>query len=87
MRIHPLKSWPAEFYMIRGGHQRATLRVDDRAFKEGDILDLREFNPQAPEYEGMSQHAQITDIQRCGEPPLDELPEGWVLLSLHLLPA
>lgn len=88
MKIHELKSWAGEFYLIRNGEKRATLRVDDRAFKVGDILDLHEFNPQCPEYESPHHlNAQITHIQRCGEPPLDELPEGWVMLSLHLLPA
>ncbi len=87
MRIHELKSWAGEFYLIRNGEKRATLRVDDRAFKVGDILDLREFNPELPEYERLHLHAQITHTQRCGEPPLDELPEGWVMLSLHVLPA
>lgn len=91
MRIHELKSWPGEFYLIASGAKRATLRVDDRGFKAGDILELREFNPansDIPDYDGgRSLRAQITHIQRCGEPPLDELPEGWVMLSLHVLPA
>ncbi len=85
MRIHELKSWPEEFYLLKKGSKRATLRVDDRAFKVGDILDLHEFRPEHPEYEYGRLHAQITHIQCCGEPPLDELPEGWVLLSLHVL--
>jgi hypothetical protein len=88
MKIHQLKSWPAEFYLIKNGHKRATLRVDDRPFKVGDILALTEFNPQWPEDQQYGcLTAQITHIQRCAEPPLEELPEGWVLLSLHLLPA
>lgn len=43
--VHLLRTWPDHFGAIRDGRKRAELRRDDRGFRVGDLLDLREFRP------------------------------------------
>jgi hypothetical protein len=47
-KLHALKCWPEFFAAILGGQKRHEVRHDDRGFKVGDRLLLREWDP-APE--------------------------------------
>ncbi len=85
MRIHELKCWPESFQFIRAGQKRAEIRMDDRGFKEGDLVHLREYEPTDREYTGQDELVRITHIQRCGIEPLEALEEGYVLLSFRVL--
>jgi ASC-1-like (ASCH) protein len=42
---HSLKTWPGEFEAVRRGDKRHEVRVNDRAFKVGDLLILEEWIP------------------------------------------
>lgn len=44
-RTHELKCWPDFFEPILEGRKTFELRRDDRGFREGDLLLLREFDP------------------------------------------
>ena len=44
-RVHDLKTWPRSWEDIDAGTKRVDLRLDDRDFRVGDVLILREFNP------------------------------------------
>jgi hypothetical protein len=43
MKEHQLKTWPEYFKAIHRGEKTFELRNNDRDFKKGDILILREF--------------------------------------------
>lgn len=44
MKVHELKTWPEFFEPIIRGEKRVELRLDDRGFKVGDFLHLREWH-------------------------------------------
>ena len=50
--IHDLKCWPEYFQAVKSGAKPFELRRDDRGFAVGDILHLREFDPDTALYMG-----------------------------------
>jgi uncharacterized protein DUF3850 len=68
-KTHELKCWPQFFEAIAQGHKRHDLRrCDDRDFRVGDGLLLREFDPNANAYTGREQVVVITYITSTQEP-------------------
>lgn len=49
---HYLKTWPEFFDALMSGKKTFELRKDDRGFAVGDILHLREFDPETENYTG-----------------------------------
>ena len=60
MTRHELKTWPKYFAAVRSGQKRFEIRRNDRDFKVGDILVLREFDPDSETYTGPVEERQIT---------------------------
>jgi hypothetical protein len=79
MQIHELKTWPGAFEPTRLGKKTAEFRKDDRGFKVGDLLLLREWRPDRGQYTGLSALFEVTDIQWG---PLWGIPEGYVMMSI-----
>src|SRR5262245_46655354 len=52
MATHELKSWPSQFQAMWTGRKRAEFRRDDRGYQVGDLLDLREWDPEPGRYTG-----------------------------------
>ncbi|ANL35319.1 DUF3850 domain-containing protein [Rhizobium phaseoli] len=52
MTEHILKCWPDEFQAIRAGRKPFEYRKNDRDYKVGDTLLLREFDPAGGFYTG-----------------------------------
>ena len=52
MTVHELKTWPEYFQALLDGRKTFELRLDDRGFKVGDLLLLREYDRCADEYTG-----------------------------------
>jgi len=52
MAIIEKKIWPKYFESVKSGKKRFELRLADFKIKEGDILILREWNPNKKEYTG-----------------------------------
>jgi hypothetical protein len=50
--IHELKTWPEPFAAVLAGLKRHEVRKNDRNFKAGDSLLLREYDPATKEYTG-----------------------------------
>jgi hypothetical protein len=80
--FHDLKSWPDYFQPIWDGRKRFDMRRDDRPFKPGDTVRLREYLPESQAYTGRVLVADIAYVQRPhkGCPVL--VSAGFVILSL-----
>lgn len=52
MAIIEKKTWPKYFKLVKAGKKKFELRVADFKIKEGDILVLKEWDPQKKEYTG-----------------------------------
>lgn len=75
--IHSLKIGPLFFNDVANGEKRAEVRINDRDFKCGDFLILREW---AGEYTGRKLTVKVTHIL-----PLNGLVVGagnWVVMSI-----
>jgi hypothetical protein len=84
MATHELKSWPGQFQAMWTGRKRAEFRRDDRGFQVGDLLDLREWDPEVGRYTGFRMTARVTHLVRG---PDLEVPRGFAVLSIEVLDA
>lgn len=88
MKIHELKSWPTEFEAVRQGDKTHEVRVNDRDFKEGDVLHLCKYVPdnhmipRPGRYTGDELIVRVTNITRG---PDFGLPTGMCCMSIKLL--
>ncbi len=95
-QTHELKTWPSQFLALVGGHKLAEFRKDDRDFRVGDTLVLREWVPghaepgeysdEAPDpgrYTGRQVRARVTHIVSGTQTPFG-IPPGYVMMSIHL---
>jgi hypothetical protein len=60
--IHYLKIWPAFFEDIHIGLKRFEVRVNDRNYRVGDWLRLREFDPKSGAYTGREELVEVTYV-------------------------
>lgn len=58
--VHELKSWPTYFKPVADRVKTYEVRRNDRGFKVGDRLWLREWDPSEMEYTGESLVAEVT---------------------------
>jgi hypothetical protein len=86
-RAHDLKTWPRFFQSVREGEKRAEIRKNDRGFAVGDVLTLREWNPESREYSGRFVVARVTHILYGPEmvDGSDGLASGFVSLSIDVV--
>jgi hypothetical protein len=49
---HRLKTWPLYFEEVHQGRKTFEVRVNDRDFKEGDLICLQEYLPDNEKYTG-----------------------------------
>lgn len=80
MKTHELKTWPDEFTATILGNKTFEVRVDDRHFKNGDYLRLREWDPKTRRYTGQSLLGQITYILSG---PNFDVPPNMVIMSVE----
>lgn len=62
-RIHDLKCWPIPFGLTRDGLKPFEIRLNDRDFKTGDVILLREWVPETGLYTGHQLYLQIGHIE------------------------
>ncbi|AWD92214.1 RNA-binding protein [Escherichia phage vB_EcoS_IME347] len=58
--LHELKIFPRHFYGVKMGQKKAEFRVDDRGFKTGDTLRLREWHE--GDFTGREISVVVTDV-------------------------
>lgn len=80
--IHELKTWPSYFEQVRCGMKTFEIRRDDRPFAEGDMLDLREWDPALSRYTGRKITVSVTLALR-GEPII---PAGYCAMQIAHIP-
>lgn len=78
-REHDLKTWPIAFVAVRDGLKPWELRKNDRDYRVGDLLRLREWRPDLEDYSGAIEERLVTWML---EGPAFGLPEGYVIMSL-----
>jgi hypothetical protein len=85
---YALKCWPQFFDEIRSGRKKHDLRRgDDRKFKVGDLLLLREFDPYFESYTGRSMKVRVTYVTSADLPcalSKDALHPDFCILSIAL---
>jgi hypothetical protein len=79
--IHELKTWPVYYQQVRNGAKPFDLRKHDRAISPGDLLILREWDPDIADYTGYVTCAVVTCVVA------DEmfLQPGYVALGIRVL--
>lgn len=78
---HELKTWPWFFEATKERRKTFELRKDDRGFKLGDELVLREWDPDLEAYTGEKLRFLITYVMGVFEAPAG-LETGYVILGL-----
>ena len=76
--MHDLKTWPDYFSAVRLGIKTFELRRDDRGFRAGDYLRLREFHPDYG-YSGAEIVMLVTYVLPGGQ---FGLMPGWVCMGV-----
>lgn len=79
---HVIKCWPEPFQAIIDGTKRHEIRVDDRGYAVGDVLNLREYSTDGLSgfYTGRSHRVRVTYKTPGGT---WGLPEGLCVLSIE----
>jgi predicted transcriptional regulator len=59
---HELKIWPQHFAAVVSGVKKYEVRRNDRVYKVGDEIHLREWDPEPATYTGRFQLARIIHV-------------------------
>lgn len=76
MSEHDLKCWPEYYAEVDAGRKTFEIRKDDRGFRVGDVLLLREYEPQSKTYTGRSCRRVVTYVTNFGQ------PSGYVVMAI-----
>lgn len=59
---HELKTWPDYYKYLVDGSKTFEFRRNDRGFKVGDVLHLREWEPTFERYTGREMYRRVTYV-------------------------
>lgn len=76
---HELKTWKKYFVMVFCGSKTFEVRKNDRNFKLGDDLLLKEWDNEKNEYTGRFLHRKVDYILQGGQFGIEE---GFVVMSI-----
>jgi hypothetical protein len=80
--VHSLKIWPEFINDIGKGVKTFEVRKNDRDFRVGDLLELREYDPATKAYRARSIVCRITYVLTADAG--FGLIEGWCVLGIEL---
>lgn len=78
---HDLKTWPESFSAVLGGYKKYEIRANDRDYRAGDELLLREWDPATGKYTGRYLRATVMYMTHGGN---FGLPEDLCVMSLSV---
>ena len=81
LKTHILRTWPKHLEAVIRGDKTFEVRQNDRDFAVGDILDLREWDPETQEYGPRSILHHVTYILEGGQFGIEE---GYVVMGLDV---
>lgn len=84
-RMHDLKTWPQFFDHVWDGRKRFEVRENDRGYKVGDFIRLREYVIDEKRYTGREVIAEITYMFT---PPIQKMfhvPDNVAVFSFKIL--
>ena len=88
MTTHIVKSWPEFFEQVKSGNKRFELRKNDRDYKIGDLIRLREWEPYTQVYSGCELLLRITHMLEATGPggiePYRGLAAGYAILGIEI---
>lgn len=76
--IHELKIWPDYYWEVFLGHKTFEIRKNDRDFKTGDMVILKEWNPITKLYTGNKLARKIIYILK----DVEGLEKDFILMSI-----
>ena len=79
---HELKTWPKQFIEMMYGNKAFDVRKNDRDFKVGDFLFLREWEPSTEKYTGRILSRTVTYILTGGKFGIEP---DYIVMGLMLL--
>ena len=79
-KTHELKIWPEFFQAVVLGKKKHEVRINDRDYQVGDMLVLKEFNPESNAFTGNQHCVDVTYITYGGK---WGLPEGMCIMSIE----
>jgi len=62
LKEHELKTWPAFYQAMLDGDKPFEARFNDRAYQKGDVLYLREWDPDTKQYTGRNCRKLVTYV-------------------------
>lgn len=83
-RLHELKIWPQFFDDVVNKLKTYEVRVNDRAFQVGDIITMREWDPDVKMYSGRS--CQIRILHMTDSSHWYMIPNHLAIFGFELLP-
>lgn len=77
--IHQLKTWPEQFEALFKGLKTFEIRKNDRDFQVGDVLMLKEYDPEKSKYTERWVVGQVT----CLLKDFEGIEPGYVVMSFN----
>jgi Domain of unknown function (DUF3850) len=85
MKVHELKIWPSYFHDVCIGLKTFEYRKNDRNFQEGDILLLREFDPNRGDSGEYLGGEIIVIVAKIYSDPKIGISDGYVIMQIKRL--
>lgn len=83
--IHDLKIWPEFYADVASGAKRYEIRLNDRDYKIGDELNLREWNPHWKQYSGNELWVRVVHITHGGALPAGAMRPDLCVMGIEIL--
>ena len=82
--VHALKTWPEFYQAVLDGRKKHEIRhTIDREFKVGDILLLREWEPNTSQFTGRQFSVRVTYITDGASPVLEGAAPNLCIMSVE----